>query len=62
MEFNTARLEASARIQEYASGNRENGRRRSAARRAKGVPTVGADEDESVQSEESDGHHLDDVV
>lgn len=61
MEFNTVRLEASSRVQEY-SGNNDGRRRHPLAARTKTASTAGAVQNDIVQSEDGDLHHLDDVV
>jgi hypothetical protein len=62
MELNNVRLEASSRVQGYASGEKENPRRRPPTVRVKSAPAVPANEADLVEAEESDRHQLDDVV
>lgn len=59
MELSTSRLEASTRVEERAFGQPGEERRQRAPRRHPPDPVT---EDETLTSEEAEGHQLDDLA
>jgi len=62
MEISTARLEASSRTQEYASGNNDKRQKHFAAPPPRSAAKAAADAERVDQNDEDAPHQLDDVI